>query len=120
CAGVAETLYDTSAQSIVPQVVRRDQLSRANGRLYAVELTANEFVGPPFAGVLVAVGAAVAFGVPAVLWVVAVLALLLVRGPFRVARQGRTTMRGDIAEGLRFLWGNRILRTFAVMVGGSN
>ena len=120
CAGVAETLYDTSAQSIVPQVVGRDQLSRANARLYAVELAANEFVGPPFAGVLVAVSAAVAFGVPAVLWVVAVVALVFVRGPFRVARERRTTMRADIAEGLRFLWGHRLLRTFAVMVGASN
>lgn len=40
CIGVAETIYDTSAQSIVPQLVRRDQLSRANGRLYAAEFFA--------------------------------------------------------------------------------
>jgi len=46
-AGIAETVYDTSARSIVPQLVRRDQLSRGNARLYAVELTANQFVGPP-------------------------------------------------------------------------
>ncbi|KFF57891.1 hypothetical protein JF66_22850 [Cryobacterium sp. MLB-32] len=44
--GVSETIYDTSAQSILPQIVQRDQLSRANGRLYAVELTANQFAGP--------------------------------------------------------------------------
>jgi MFS family permease len=120
CAGIAETMYDTSAQSIVPQVVRRDQLSRANGRLYAVELAANEFVGPPIAGVLVAAGAAVAFGVPAALWFVAVLALMLVPGRFRVAREEPATIRGDIVEGLRFLWRHQILRTFAVMVGSSN
>jgi hypothetical protein len=45
--GTAETIYDTCAQSILPQVVARDQLPRANGRLLAAELTANEFVGPP-------------------------------------------------------------------------
>ncbi|HRN28853.1 MAG TPA: MFS transporter, partial [Terrimesophilobacter sp.] len=39
--GTTETLYDTSAQSILPQVVQRSQLSRANGRLYAAEMTAN-------------------------------------------------------------------------------
>jgi hypothetical protein len=54
--GTAETLYDTCAQSILPQVVPREQLSRANGRLQAAELTANEFVGPPLGGVLVAIG----------------------------------------------------------------
>jgi len=129
CIGVAETMYDTSAQSIVPQLVRRDQLSRANGRLYAVELTANEFVGPPLAGLLAAAGAAIAFAAPASLWVVAVAALLLVPGRFRVERDvpapdggapKRTTIRTDIAEGLRFLWRHRLLRTFALMVGATN
>jgi MFS family permease len=46
--------------------------------------------------------------------------LLLVRGPFRIQRDQRTTMRADVAEGLRFLWGHRILRTLAVMVGVFN
>lgn len=117
--GTAETVYDTSAQSIVPQVVGPDQLSRANGRMYGAELTANEFVGPPLAGFLVAVGAALAFSVPLGLWAVAITALLLVRGRFRVERPP-STLRADIAEGLRFLWRNRLLRTFSVMVGVFN
>jgi MFS family permease len=116
-AGIAETVYDTSAQSIVPQLVRRDQLSRGNARLYAVELTANQFVGPPLVGLLAAAGVAIAFTVPAALWTVAVVALLLVRGRFRIPRDHRSTLRSDIAEGLRFLWRNRILRTLAAMVG---
>ncbi|MGH3450235.1 MAG: MFS transporter, partial [Haloechinothrix sp.] len=120
CIGVAETIYDTSAQSILPQVVRRDRLSRANGRLYAAELTANEFVGPPLAGFLVAAGAAIAFAAPVALWAVAGAALLLVRGPFRIDRDHRTTLRADIAEGLRFLWRHRLLRTLAVMTGVFN
>ena len=118
--GVSETLYDTSAQSILPLVVPRDRLMRANGRLYAAELTANQFVGPPLGGVLVTAGVALSFAVPAGLWVGAVGLLLLVRGSFRVERERRTTMRADIAEGLRFLWRNRVLRTLAVMVGVSN
>ncbi|WP_316042169.1 MFS transporter [Nocardiopsis sp. CNR-923] len=120
CAGAAETVYDTSAQSILPQVVPRGRLSRANGRLHSVELTANEFAGPPLGGLLVALGLASAFAAPAVLWLAAVGALLLVRGRFRVERSTRTTVRADIAEGLRFLWRHRLLRVFAVLVGVSN
>ena len=120
CIGVAETIYDTSAQSILPLVVSRDQLSRANGRLYAAELTANQFVGPPLGGFLVAAGAAMAFATPAALWAVAVAVLLLVHGPFRIERDERTTMRADVAEGLRFLWRQRLLRTLAVIVGVFN
>jgi MFS family permease len=120
CNGVAETLYDTSAQSILPLVVPRDGLVRANGRLHAAELTANQFVGPPLGGFLVAAGAALAFGTPAALWAAAVAVLLRMRGRFRIGRERRTTMRADVAEGLRFLWRHRLLRTLAVMVGVMN
>jgi MFS family permease len=118
--GVTETLYDTSAQSILPQVVPRTTLPRANGRLYAAELTANQFVGPPLGGLLVAAGAALAFGVPGALWALAVVVLLGLTGSYRPERTARTTLRADIAEGLRFLWHDRILRTLAMMVGGIN
>ena len=118
--GVAETLYDTSAQSILPQMVHRDQLSRANGRLYAVELTANQFVGPPLGGLLVAIGVVAGLAVPAALWLAAVGGLLLVPGAFRIEREQKTTLRFDIGEGLRFLWHQKILRTLAVMTGVFN
>jgi len=118
--GAAETLYDTSAQSIMPQVVQRDQLSRANGRLYAVELTANQFVGPPLGGLLVAIGVVAGLAVPAALWLAAVGCLFLVPGAFRMEREQQTTMRFDIGEGLRFLWHQKILRTLAVMTGVFN
>jgi MFS family permease len=115
--GIAEVVYDTCAQSILPQVVSRERLSRANGRLQAAELTANEFVGPPLGGLLVGIGIAVAFAAPAGLWAVAVGVLLLVRGQFRVPRERRTTIGADVAEGLRFLWRQRLLRTLAAMTG---
>lgn len=118
--GVAETLYDTSAQSILPQVVHRDQLSRANGRLYGVELITNQFIGPPLGGLLVALGVVAGFAMPAALWLAAAGGLLLVRGSFRTEREHKTTLRFDIGEGLRFLRGHRILRTLAVMTGVFN
>ncbi|MCU1432999.1 MAG: Na+/melibiose symporter-like transporter [Actinotalea sp.] len=120
CIGVAETVYDTSAQSILPQVVAKELLSRANGRLFATELTAQEFVGPPLGGALVAAGTVLAFATPAALWVVAVGALVLVRGSFRVTREVRTTLRADVAEGLRFVARHRVLRLLALMTGVFN
>lgn len=120
CIGTAETVYDTSSQSILPQLVSRDALSRANGRLYAAELTTNQFVGPPLGGFLVAVGVGLAFGPPVLLWVAAIGMLLLIRGRYGTDHPHTTTIRADIAEGLRFLGRNTLLRTLAVMVGGFN
>ncbi|MEJ7846211.1 MAG: MFS transporter [Acidimicrobiales bacterium] len=119
--GIAETLFDTSAQSLVPALVPHDHLSQANGRLYAVELGANQFVGPPLGGLVVAVSAAAAVATSAAAYVVAAVALALVAGSHRVARAGPpTSMRADIAEGLRYLWRHRLLRTLALLVGLGN
>ncbi len=119
--GVAETLFDTSAQSIMPNIVEGEKLSRANGRLYAVELTMNQFVGPPIGGFLAAAGIAFAFGTGAAAYLIAALALLTIHGAFRPVREGPPTrIHHDIAEGLRYLFGHSLLRVLALMVGISN
>jgi MFS family permease len=119
--GVGETLFDTAAQSIVPNLVPKDRLTRANGRLYAVELTTNQFVGPPLGGILVAVGAALALGASAAAYAFAAVVLLLISGSFRTQRQGPPTrLRTDIAEGVRYLARHRVLRTLALCTGLSN
>lgn len=120
-SGIAEVFYDTSSQSILPSLVDRAQLGRANGRLGAIELGAQQFLGPPLAGVLVGVAVAAAFWTTTALWALAVVALWTLRGGFRPDRgTERTTIRTDIAEGVRFLMGRPILRTMALMVGVAN
>lgn len=119
--GICETLFDTAAQSMMPSVVEPDQLNRANGRLYAVELSMNQFIGPPLGGVIAGLAIAWAFAGASAAYFLAAGALALMRGSFRPARQGApTTLRTDIATGLRYLWNNQLLRTLALMVGGSN
>ena len=116
-AGLAEVIYDTAAQSILPQIVSREVLTRANGRLYAAELSANEFAGPPLAGFLVTIGAVAAFATPAGLWLLAATILAMLRGSFRVQGGSRQTMRADIGAGLKFLWSNAVMRTLTMMTG---
>ncbi|HEX4897542.1 MAG TPA: MFS transporter [Candidatus Limnocylindrales bacterium] len=119
--GVAETLFDTSAQSIMPSLVEPDRLSRANGRLYAVELTMNQFVGPPVGGFLAALAIGLAFGAGAAAYLLAATSLFTIAGSFRPVREGPPTrMHHEIAEGLRYLFGHSLLRVLAVMVGISN
>src|SRR5215213_1788123 len=80
--GVGETLFDTAAQSVMPSVVERDDLSKANGRLYAVELTMNQFVGPPLGGLLAGLAIGLAFVSSAVAFALAAVALVLLTGSF--------------------------------------
>ena len=122
--GVGETLFDTAAQSEMPSIVRRDALSKANGRLYAVELTMNQFVGPPLGGFLAGVAIAFAFAGSALAFAFAAIALSLLTGSFKPVRADtgvpRPSVVADIKEGLRYLWNHRLLRTLAIMVGTMN
>ena len=117
--GVGETFYDTAGMSIMPSLVPKALLGRANSRLYAVELAMNELLGPPLGGLLVALSIPLALAGSAVGFLVAAVGLMLMVGRFkpRVDRP-RTSMLGDIREGVAFLWGNRVLRTMAIMVAG--
>jgi MFS family permease len=121
--GIGETLFDTSAQSLLPALVSRDDLTRANSRLFAVELVANEFIGPPLGGLLAAAGLAVAIGVPAAAYLVGAGCLALLVGSFRAVGAGpagSTRLRDEIAEGARFVWRHPVLRPLAIMLGVQN
>ncbi|HEX7136125.1 MAG TPA: MFS transporter [Iamia sp.] len=119
--GIAEVFSDTAGQSVLPSVVERAELGRANGRLAALEHGAQQFVGPPVVGLLVAVGAGAAFAGTAALWAVAVVPLWCLRGRFRPVRaRSSSTVRAEIGQGLRFVAGRPVLRLMAGTVGVAN
>lgn len=119
--GVCETFHDTAAQTLVPAVVARERLEPANGRLMGVELLANQFVGPPLGGLLAAIALSLAFGTAAAGYLGAGLLLATVPGAFRAATPAAaTSIRTELAEGVRYLAHHRLLRTMALVVGGLN
>jgi MFS family permease len=119
--GIAETLFDTAAQSILPSIVDRDQLSSANGKLLGVELVMNQFIGPPLGGLIIGLSVPLALGGSAAGYLLAALGLTLMVGRFRAERSGPPTrLTSDIAEGMRYLWGHKVLLTMALMVGVMN
>lgn len=120
--GVGETLFDTAAQSVMPSVVDKDDLAKANGRLYAVELTMNQFVGPPVGGLLAGLAIALAFAGSALAFAFAALALAALTGSFKPVRDEtkKTSIVADIREGLAYLFHHRLLRTLAILVGIGN
>jgi MFS family permease len=119
--GCFETMFDTAASSMLPNVVGKDRVVAANSRLNAIELTMNSFVGPPIGGFLVAIGVATAFGTAAAGYLGALLCLVTLAGSFRPVRTGPpASIRSDIGAGLRYLFAHRLLRTLAFVVGPMN
>src|ERR1700678_1217076 len=117
--GVGEVVFSNASQSVLPQLVRAEQLPEANGNQYAVQTIGQEFAGPPLGSLLVTAAAAARFvprpapfaGSPALL-------ARLPKHPPDTVPDG--TVRSRVAEGLRWLLGNRLLRVVAVLLGVSS
>jgi MFS family permease len=119
--GTGETLFDNAAQALMPAVVARERLEEANSRLYVVQISSQEFVGPPLGSFLFGVVAVSApFFVDAGSFFVAAALVLAMTGVYRAPRrqpQEHLRLRAEIGEGLRWLWRHRLLRTLAIMLG---
>jgi MFS family permease len=125
----AETVFDSAWQATLPMVVDRGDLPRANSWMQTVEFTGNGLVGPALGGVLFAAAAAAPFAVDAVSFAVSALLLATLPGRFRAAGPApgpagpsgsRPTLRADIAEGVRWLLGHRVLRTICWLLAIEN
>ncbi|HEX4398332.1 MAG TPA: MFS transporter [Trebonia sp.] len=117
--GCAEVVYSNAEQSALPALVPADLLPRANGNQQVVLTIGETFVGPPLGSALFAVRAALPFGLDALSFAgsAALLAGLPRTAPSRAVHQ---RMRTQIAEGVRWLAGHRLLRTVALLLGVSN
>lgn len=121
--GFAEVLRDNAAQTLMPALVDRAQLEKANGRLWGAEMVMNSFVGPPLGGVLIALAFAAPFFANAATFGISALLVASLSGSFRapVEQSGvRATFRSDISEGVRWLWNHRLLRTMGIVLGVMN
>ncbi len=119
--GFAEVLRDNASQTILPAIVDPDGLEKANGRLWSAEMVANSFAGPPLGGFLLGIGFAAPFLFDAGSFAIAVGLIFLLSGSFRAKRAAdpaaRPSFRGELMEGLRWLWRHPVLRPLAITLG---
>jgi MFS family permease len=52
--GLGETVFDNATTTVVPSLVTRQQLDRANGRMQSAEIVVQNFIATPIAGFLFA------------------------------------------------------------------
>lgn len=125
---MTELFSDLAAQALIPQIVEKERLNRANSRVLGAETLMQNFVGQPLGGVLVTRGAIWVFGVPAALLLLVVLVVARLRRPegFVAPREGGSaqdsvaTVRSDVAFGLRSLVQHPVVRPLTISSGLSN
>jgi MFS family permease len=120
--GTAATLFDTASLAAVPAVVGTDsqQLTRANAGLESANIVANRFLGPPLGTALFAVMAVIPIVVNSASFLCSALCLAGITKRPQPPTSASVSWRIEIAVGLRWLRSQRLLHTFAIVVGLMN
>lgn len=120
-SGVLTVFFDVAYQSYLPHLVGRDHLVEGNAKLEAVR-GVNQIAGPTVGGLIIQwLTAPIAVALDAVSFVGSAVFVALIRK--REPRPERTVdanLGREIAEGLKFVLGNRLLRSIAMCTGSSN
>ena len=112
--GGAGVLFDPSASAALPTIVADQQLEQAwaatEARTYAAGLA-----GPALGGLLFELGQAVPFVGDAVSYLVSAGAVSRIRGKFRAEPSAdRKALWREVADGLRLVWLNPLLRAVVI------
>ncbi|GAA1602477.1 hypothetical protein GCM10009828_031240 [Actinoplanes couchii] len=130
-----EVIFETASQAMIPAVVPKDLLEKANGWLMGGTITTKDMIAGPLGAALFVIAASIPFLANAGMYVVSAIFITLVPGVYRIAsgpvdptaptvggglKQGLITARSDIAVAFRFLMGQPILRTMSILIGVLN
>jgi MFS family permease len=107
-AGTLTVLSDGAYQSLPPTIVPRERLVEANSR-FSLSFSIAQVAGPGVGGILVqALTAPIAVALDALAFAVDAVLVLAIRTPEPppAPRAGETRLADEIAEGLRWVFGN--------------
>ncbi len=114
--GAAACFFDSAAAAMVPTLVPPAGRDRANSWLLSAQTVGSVFVGAPIAALLFPLGRALPLGAVAATFLIAALAVQQLSGRDPApAAAARSTLRREIADGLRWLWHVPLLRTLSLL-----
>jgi len=114
--GTSEVFADNTASTLLPMLVRRDDLAIANSRLQAGFITVNQLAGPPLGAALFAAGAALPFASEAVLVVAGAVLVSRLRLPPHGEQRAESHIGRDIVEGVRWSLRHPAVRTLILTI----
>jgi MFS family permease len=120
--GLLEVTRDNAAQAFLPQIVSKDNLPKANGRLFGIEIVTNNFLGTPVGGFLIGLSLITPFIFDTLLLLVSVFFITGIKGKFErpedINKDQNTSEM--IKEGVEWLKNNTLLKRLAIYTGIAN
>jgi len=120
--GLLEVTRDNAAQAFLPQIVSKNNLPKANGRLFGIEIVTNNFLGTPVGGFLIGLSLITPFIFDTLLMLVSVFFITGIKGKFErpedINKDQNTSEM--IKEGVEWLKNNTLLKRLAIYTGIAN
>lgn len=119
--GVCEVAADTTSQSLIPQLLQKENFEKGNSRLSISETVVQGFIGSPLSGVLYAIAIYLPFFFNSFGYVVS--ALLALSIPIKYLQDVRTenaekekkkNFVQDMKFGIHYLYNHKVLRRLVV------
>ena len=118
--GVCEVAADTTSQSLIPQLLEKENFEKGNSRLSISETVVQGFIGSPLSGVLYAIAIYLPFFFNSFGYVVS--ALLALSIPIKYLQDVRTenaekekkNFIQDMKFGIQYLYNHKVLRRLVV------
>jgi len=118
--GVCEVAADTTAQSLIPQILEEKSFEKGNSRLQISETVIQGFVGGPLSGFIYAIAIALPFFINSL--GLAVASLLALSIPIKYLQDVRTDnvekekkkFVADMKFGIRYLFNEKVLRRLVI------
>lgn len=138
--GLVDAFFFPASSAIVPMIVQKEHIESGNALMQITAQLAN-FVGPALAGLIIASisglsnlqaietsaasgdvrGISLAIGLDAITFIVAAIALWMMKGGRTVVKQEhKQGVVASIAEGLHLVWGDPILRVMIILISAIN
>jgi MFS family permease len=118
--GVCEVAADTTAQSLIPQILEEKNFEKGNSRLQISETVIQGFVGAPLSGFIYAIAISLPFFINSLGF--AISALLALSIPIKYLQDVRSdnapkekkNFIADMKFGIRYLYNEKVLRRLVV------
>ncbi|KYD08449.1 MFS transporter [Saccharococcus caldoxylosilyticus] len=114
--GITKVVFDSTAQTLVPSIVSKDILEKANGYIMTSRLTMSDVVGRSIGGILISFGIFIPFALDIISLLATIPFLFLLKTTASLKSHAlNKKSKLDILEGVKFVWKNQLLLTLALM-----
>jgi MFS family permease len=97
--GLSRVVFDSTVQTIIPQIVEEKKLEKANGQFTAGQLITSDILGVALGGFIITMHIVYPFAIDTVTALISLLLIMGLRGSFKPATESKESQAPDASAG---------------------